>query len=151
MHSGTNFILPRQPLIISSRLSRQKPTQTPLHYSASYLPDFTIAGAIRSHGDPVEPPQSAPIRHHSNEDEVVEVAEGGGRGGHHRRSDDKRCAVCGDHAVGYNFGAIACESCKAFFRRNALRAAVSHVSFLVACIWLQFLVYGIICFCKCPF
>ena len=41
-----------------------------------------------------------------------------------RRRDGKKCAVCGDHAVGFNFGAIACESCKAFFRRNALRASV---------------------------
>ncbi|CAF3724111.1 unnamed protein product [Rotaria sp. Silwood1] len=29
------------------------------------------------------------------------------------------CVVCGSPAHGYNFGAIACESCKAFFRRNA--------------------------------
>ncbi|CAF4887240.1 unnamed protein product [Rotaria sp. Silwood1] len=29
------------------------------------------------------------------------------------------CVVCGSPAYGYNFGAIACESCKAFFRRNA--------------------------------
>ncbi|EGT59450.1 hypothetical protein CAEBREN_31767 [Caenorhabditis brenneri] len=27
----------------------------------------------------------------------------------------------GDHATGYNFNVITCESCKAFFRRNALR------------------------------
>lgn len=33
--------------------------------------------------------------------------------------DDKTCAVCGDKALGCNFDAISCESCKAFFRRNA--------------------------------
>ncbi|XP_073816276.1 nuclear hormone receptor HR96 [Musca autumnalis] len=33
---------------------------------------------------------------------------------------NKVCAVCGDKALGYNFGAVTCESCKAFFRRNAL-------------------------------
>ncbi|XP_017020556.1 nuclear hormone receptor HR96 [Drosophila kikkawai] len=32
----------------------------------------------------------------------------------------KNCAVCGDKALGYNFNAVTCESCKAFFRRNAL-------------------------------
>ncbi|XP_055902957.1 nuclear hormone receptor HR96 [Eupeodes corollae] len=32
----------------------------------------------------------------------------------------KCCMVCGDKALGYNFNAITCESCKAFFRRNAL-------------------------------
>jgi len=34
---------------------------------------------------------------------------------------DKRCLVCGDKALGYNFNAISCESCKAFFRRNAFK------------------------------
>ena len=34
---------------------------------------------------------------------------------------NKVCAVCGDRALGYNFNALTCESCKAFFRRNALK------------------------------
>lgn len=33
---------------------------------------------------------------------------------------DKLCMVCSDKALGYNFNAVTCESCKAFFRRNAL-------------------------------
>lgn len=33
----------------------------------------------------------------------------------------KICGVCGDMALGFNFSAITCESCKAFFRRNALK------------------------------
>ncbi|XP_054152877.1 nuclear hormone receptor HR96-like [Oppia nitens] len=33
----------------------------------------------------------------------------------------KLCGICGDKAHGYNFNAVTCESCKAFFRRNALR------------------------------
>lgn len=32
----------------------------------------------------------------------------------------KICGVCGDRALGYNFNAVTCESCKAFFRRNAV-------------------------------
>ncbi|CAF1107315.1 unnamed protein product [Adineta steineri] len=31
------------------------------------------------------------------------------------------CCVCGAPAHGYNFDQITCESCKAFFRRNALK------------------------------
>lgn len=34
---------------------------------------------------------------------------------------DKICLVCGDRALGYNFNAMSCESCKAFFRRNAFK------------------------------
>ncbi|KAK2171739.1 hypothetical protein NP493_1030g00015 [Ridgeia piscesae] len=36
-----------------------------------------------------------------------------------KNKEDKLCGVCGDRALGYNFDAISCESCKAFFRRNA--------------------------------
>lgn len=36
------------------------------------------------------------------------------------------CVVCKSLANGYNFGAIACESCKTFFRRNALKTSVSY-------------------------
>ncbi|CAF2910410.1 unnamed protein product [Rotaria sp. Silwood2] len=31
------------------------------------------------------------------------------------------CAICGSLALGRNFGVITCESCKIFFRRNALK------------------------------
>ncbi|XP_015121077.1 nuclear hormone receptor HR96 [Diachasma alloeum] len=37
------------------------------------------------------------------------------------RGAHKICEVCGARALGYNFNAISCESCKAFFRRNALK------------------------------
>ncbi|CAG2177892.1 unnamed protein product, partial [Oppiella nova] len=33
----------------------------------------------------------------------------------------KKCLVCGDRAIGNNFDALSCESCKAFFRRNAVK------------------------------
>ncbi|PAA51481.1 hypothetical protein BOX15_Mlig019418g1, partial [Macrostomum lignano] len=37
--------------------------------------------------------------------------------------DDQRvCAVCAEPASGYNFDRLTCESCKAFFRRNALKS-----------------------------
>ena len=34
------------------------------------------------------------------------------------------CGVCGAPATGYNFDQITCQSCKIFFRRNALRDMV---------------------------
>ena len=41
-----------------------------------------------------------------------------------KKLENKKCGVCGDRALGYNFNAITCESCKAFFRRNALKNKV---------------------------
>ncbi|CAG2162030.1 unnamed protein product [Oppiella nova] len=35
------------------------------------------------------------------------------------KNSPKICGVCGDKALGRNFCAVSCESCKAFFRRNA--------------------------------
>src|SRR6218665_60886 len=40
----------------------------------------------------------------------------------------KVCGVCGDKALGYNFDAITCESCKAFFRRNAPKGLVGTMT-----------------------
>lgn len=47
-----------------------------------------------------------------------------------RVKEDKYCGVCGDRALGYNFDAISCESCKAFFRRNAPKGLVRISSLL---------------------
>lgn len=41
------------------------------------------------------------------------------------KSGTLTCVVCSSPANGYNFDAITCESCKAFFRRNALKNSVS--------------------------
>ncbi|CAF3687739.1 unnamed protein product [Rotaria socialis] len=38
-----------------------------------------------------------------------------------KKKKSLRCVVCSGRAFGYNFDQISCESCKAFFRRNALR------------------------------
>lgn len=48
---------------------------------------------------------------------------------HPVREANKICGVCGDRALGYNFNAVSCESCKAFFRRNALRKKVGLLKY----------------------
>lgn len=45
----------------------------------------------------------------------------------HQSGAGKVCGVCGDRALGCNFNAITCESCKAFFRRNALKGKVIRI------------------------
>lgn len=44
---------------------------------------------------------------------------------------DKQCHVCGDKALGYNFNAVSCESCKAFFRRNAFKVCACVCSLVM--------------------
>ncbi|CAF3684447.1 unnamed protein product [Rotaria sordida] len=39
-----------------------------------------------------------------------------------KKADTLSCSICDGPAHGYNFDVITCESCKAFFRRNALKA-----------------------------
>lgn len=49
------------------------------------------------------------------------------------KRDIKICSVCGDQALGYNFNAITCESCKAFFRRNAMKEKELRCPFKESC------------------
>ncbi|CAG2169897.1 unnamed protein product, partial [Oppiella nova] len=42
------------------------------------------------------------------------------------------CRVCGGRSTGFHFDAITCESCKSFFRRNALKNATRFVCYLGA-------------------
>lgn len=63
-----------------------------------------------------------------NDTEELASVKSPGGGKARRKSDSKICEVCGDHALGVNFDAVCCESCKAFFRRNALKEKVrTHV------------------------
>jgi hypothetical protein len=39
-----------------------------------------------------------------------------------KKNEGLICSICQGPAHGYNFDAITCESCKAFFRRNALKS-----------------------------
>lgn len=36
-----------------------------------------------------------------------------------KKGVDLFCVICEDHAIGFNYDALTCASCKAFFRRNA--------------------------------
>ncbi|PAA93254.1 hypothetical protein BOX15_Mlig017314g2 [Macrostomum lignano] len=47
--------------------------------------------------------------------------------------DQYRCHVCGDKALGFNFDAVTCESCKAFFRRNAFKNMDMKCNFSGSC------------------
>jgi len=62
-------------------------------------------------------------------------------------SKSKVCEVCGDKALGFNFNALTCESCKAFFRRNALKNKVSRDYPPSSNSWHHFPVQDF----KCPF
>jgi len=52
-----------------------------------------------------------------------------------KTKEDKICGVCGDRALGYNFDAISCESCKAFFRRNAFKGVVYNFCLTLLLMW----------------
>lgn len=51
-----------------------------------------------------------------------------------RYRPQKYCAVCGDKAIACNFNAVTCESCKAFFRRNAFKEQRLKCLFANRCI-----------------
>ncbi|KAI6244014.1 hypothetical protein M3Y99_00070200 [Aphelenchoides fujianensis] len=53
--------------------------------------------------------------------ESRDFGEGGEELSAEERQRQKTCRICGDQASGYNFNVVSCESCKAFFRRNANR------------------------------
>ena len=55
--------------------------------------------------------------------------------GKQRGKAEKICEVCGAPSLGHNFGAVSCESCKAFFRRNAFRLQVVCASEKQSCVW----------------
>ena len=38
-----------------------------------------------------------------------------------KKKNSKECSVCGDEAAYCFYGAIVCDSCRAFFRRNVIR------------------------------
>ena len=52
------------------------------------------------------------------------------------------CSICDGPAHGYNFDTITCESCKAFFRRNALRNDVCEQKKGGVCVFLTMICFS---------
>ena len=68
--------------------------------------------------------QLSPSMLHNELDEHKDKESQGAKAKGNVGKEDKVCGVCGDRALGCNFDAVSCESCKAFFRRNALKDKV---------------------------
>jgi len=68
-----------------------------------------------------------PLTHDNSLDSSPSSQTSSSSGRSRKCKEDKICGVCGDKALGFNFDAISCESCKAFFRRNAPKGLVSSV------------------------
>ncbi|KAK2153755.1 hypothetical protein LSH36_287g03022 [Paralvinella palmiformis] len=99
-------------------LSRRRSSSSP----ESYTSDPYRAGlALREHPDEytfisdTSPVDQANVVHSTSAELQLE------RRYKNKPQKDKICLVCGDKALGYNFNAVSCESCKAFFRRNAFK------------------------------
>lgn len=112
---------------ICEEFGERKVTANPVRYvseeGAYWLPSgwqMATAGMMEgSLGSPGEDPEASP-------------QDGASTSGN-KRPDSKKCGVCGDRALGYNFNAITCESCKAFFRRNALKNKEFRCPFQDSC------------------
>jgi len=46
---------------------------------------------------------------------------------------DEACLICGDHASGYHYNALACEGCKGFFRRSVTKRSTYKCKFTENC------------------
>ncbi|CAF2355973.1 unnamed protein product [Rotaria sp. Silwood2] len=74
----------------------------------SYVLDTNAGGDMRNY--------LYPVFNNDNEPQQQRMAYA------RKRPDSLICSICSGPAHGYNFDAITCESCKAFFRRNALKS-----------------------------
>ena len=107
------------------------PTTTPNSVTQSFMNTFSSINAAMAQQQQAVAAAAAAAGITGDQTKIVHDMDGGhasasgrGRGGHVdgiRRTATKECRVCGDRSIGYNFDAVTCESCKAFFRRNARR------------------------------
>ncbi|KAL8620638.1 hypothetical protein ACOMHN_029528 [Nucella lapillus] len=116
------------------KTSDPKQQQEPTKTHTTTTTTTTIAPASSSavtlpfiKGDPTESP---PPYHAQAQNAFPGLEEDGGQEAwdkdkplrrKRRMKGQKTCTVCGDLAQSHNFGALTCETCKAFFRRNAFK------------------------------
>nr|QWX95784.1 nuclear hormone receptor isoform A [Strongyloides stercoralis] len=109
--------------VIHSPNSAASLCQNNTSFNMASLPNSSIAMTNNgsSFNNVFQPQQglASPNENNSNQSNCSNSNCSANEGDTRRRQ--KTCRVCGDHATGYNFNVITCESCKAFFRRNALR------------------------------
>ena len=80
-----------------------------------------------SENDSAVTPLTMKVEEETELEGATDASPGSGKGGGKFRKKSKEillCAVCGDISHGTNFDAVSCESCKAFFRRNAMKEKV---------------------------
>ncbi|GMR30680.1 hypothetical protein PMAYCL1PPCAC_00875, partial [Pristionchus mayeri] len=110
--------------------------------STTTLADVLYPGGHAPGGEPQSPPSdltpnspnggSSPGSDDGDGSSRKRSASGSNKEGKERTAN-KICRVCGDKAYSYNFNVITCESCKAFFRRNANKEKEIRCPFNESC------------------
>ncbi|CAF1151170.1 unnamed protein product [Adineta ricciae] len=115
----------RQMLILTSNedLIRQFAANKPLN---THIIDLNNDQQISSTDNPINRALLAKIfQSNSNQDQLYKQALDQPRpkklktDSVRKKSTDLVCVICGDRAIGFNYDAVSCNSCKEFFRRNA--------------------------------
>ncbi|KAG7158619.1 peroxisome proliferator-activated receptor alpha-like [Homarus americanus] len=83
--------------------------------SQEYSPASSNSNSVINKKHSPEPPTVADEHKRSQKRQKKEAKE--------KAKEDKRCGVCGDAARSMHFGGMACDSCKAFFRRSVQSGA----------------------------
>ncbi|KAL3309193.1 hypothetical protein Ciccas_012260 [Cichlidogyrus casuarinus] len=98
----------------------------------------TLSSSSSASSSNIEPRHSAPAEAKMNKNNTTNIKTPLLSSNASSSSTSKECKVCGDRAVNHNFGQLTCESCKAFFRRNAHKVSNNtFISHAKACHSLQ--------------
>ena len=111
-----------------------------LHRSLSQSSGLMLGKKQRADSSDMESVMSSKREKHAGDsmEDLAMNGENGGAAKHAKNGgsaqagkSDLICVVCGAQANGYNFDRITCESCKAFFRRNAFRPLVIIIIIII--------------------